>query len=232
MYRFRGGATAAHARKTFRARRPPGGTTGRATPYAQHVRHLRRRGGTSVRRDTISGHEHTKMKGSSEHAGHPAENPLPSTNALLGRLRRFRGEEEGYRWDGVPLKQYKNEGSHFRDITRQTLVTEEHGQPCELRYFEIERGGHSTFERHDHPHSVVILRGRGRAIVGGEMVDVGTFDLLHIPSQTWHQLQASDDEPLGFLCQVPCDRDRPTRPTAEEREAILAHARIGAIARL
>ncbi|MEX2399418.1 MAG: cupin domain-containing protein [Rhodothermales bacterium] len=172
------------------------------------------------------------MKGSSEHSGQPAAAPTPSTDALHGRLRRFRSEEEDYRWEDVPLKRYKNEGSHFRDVTRQTLFTEEDGQPCELRYFEIEPAGHSTFERHDHPHSVVILRGRGRVIVGDEVADVGTFDLLHIPSRTWHQLQADEDEPLGFLCQVPCDRDRPSRPTAEERKAILTHSRIGPIARL
>ena len=30
---------------------------------------------------------------------------------------------------------------------------------CELRYFEIAPGGHSTLERHDHLHSVMIIRG-------------------------------------------------------------------------
>ena len=38
---------------------------------------------------------------------------------------------------------------------------------------------------------------------------------------TWHQFRAADDEPLGFLCLVNTDRDRPALPT----EADLADLR-------
>lgn len=152
--------------------------------------------------------------------------------ALGGRLRKFRPTGNGFRWDGVPLKRYKHEGTHFKDVSRQTLFSEEDDQPCELRYFEIEAGGHSTFERHDHTHAVVVVHGRGRAIVGRDVADVEAFDLLSVPPRTWHQLLAADDAPLGFLCQVPCDRDRPSRPTDEERAPILADPHIGHLVRL
>lgn len=155
-----------------------------------------------------------------------------AANALGGRLRKFRETDEGFRWDDVPLKHYKYEGTHFKDITRQILFAEEDDQPCELRYFEIEAGGYSTFERHEHTHAVVILRGRGRAIVGDRVADVEALDLLRIPPGTWHQLQAADDAPLGFLCQVPCDRDRPSRPTDEQRNALLADPGIRDVVRL
>lgn len=156
----------------------------------------------------------------------------PVTETLGGYIRKFHKTGGGFRWDDVPLKQYKHEGTHFKDISRQTLFSEEDDQPCELRYFEIEAGGHSTFERHGHTHSVVILRGRGRVVVGDEIADVEAMDLVRIPPQTWHQLLAADDAPLGFLCQVPCERDRPSRPTDDERRALLADPRLGGIVRL
>jgi hypothetical protein len=73
----------------------------------------------------------------------------------------FRRQSETCRWDGVELLAYKAEGSApFKDITRQVLF----GDPriaAELRYFEMAPGGHSTLERHEHMHAVMILRGRG-----------------------------------------------------------------------
>lgn len=147
-------------------------------------------------------------------------------------LKRFDAAGDGYRWEGIPLKHYKEEGSHFKSITRQTLFSEEAGQPCELRYFEIQPGGHSTFEKHVHTHAIVILRGRGRAIVAEEVADVQAFDLVSVPPLTWHQLQAAEDAPLGFLCQVPCERDRPIRPNDEECAALLSNPHIGHYVRL
>ena len=41
------------------------------------------------------------------------------------------------------------------------------------------------------------------------------FDLVTIPSWTWHQFRATDGEPLGFLCMVNAERDRPQLPTPE-----------------
>lgn len=148
-----------------------------------------------------------------------------------GPVRKFSQDPAGYRWDGVPVKNYKEEGTHFKAITRQNLFADEGAQPCELRYFEIQPGGHSTFERHEHTHAIIILRGSGRAIVGDEVAAVEAFDLLHVPALTWHQLQA-EAEALGFVCQVPCERDRPVRPTDEEREELLAHPTIGGVVRL
>lgn len=154
------------------------------------------------------------------------------TKTELERIRKFSDTEEGFRWEDVPLKVYKEEGTHFRNITRQTLFAGEGDQPCELRYFEIGPDGHSTFEKHVHTHAVLILRGKGRALVRDVVRDVEAFDLVHIPSLTWHQFRADRDEPLGFLCQVPCDRDRPMRPTDEERKRLLKTPAIADFARL
>lgn len=147
-------------------------------------------------------------------------------------VRKSRRTADGLRWGDVELKNYKEEGSHFKAITRQNLFSDEGDQPCELRYFEIQPGGHSTFEKHVHTHSIIVLYGRGRAVVGEIVASIEAFDLVQVPSRTWHQLQADEGEALGFVCQVPCDRDRPTRPTNEEREKLLAHPAIGEVIRL
>ena len=46
------------------------------------------------------------------------------------------------------------------------------------------------------------------------------FDLVRIPSMTWHQFRTTGDEPMGFLCMVNVERDKPQLPTPEEMEAL------------
>lgn len=157
---------------------------------------------------------------------------MSEVQTLPTTLRRFQPTEEGFRWETVPLKLYKPEGTHFRDITRQVLFGPESGLPTELRYFEVAPGGYSTFERHEHVHAVLILRGRGRAIVGEQIFEIAPFDLIHVPAWTWHQFQATEDEALGFLCMVALDRDRPARPTPEAIHQLRQHPIIGAYVRL
>ena len=133
------------------------------------------------------------------------------------KFRPARGEGN---WQGVDILAYKAEGSApFKDITRQVLF-DDPAQGCELRYFEIGPGGHSTLERHEHTHAVMILRGHGRCMVGEEVREVGERDLVSIPSLTWHQFRAAPDSALGFLCMVNRERDRPQLPTEAEREIL------------
>jgi mannose-6-phosphate isomerase-like protein (cupin superfamily) len=135
----------------------------------------------------------------------------------------FRAAEAEGRWEAVDVLTYKAEGAApFKDVTRQVLFdTAELG--CELRYFEVAPGGHSTLERHEHVHAVVILRGEGRCMVGGHVRDVRERDLVAIPPMTWHQFRASATRPLGFLCMVNRERDRPQLPSEAERAALREH---------
>lgn len=122
-----------------------------------------------------------------------------------------------FRWSGVPLHPYKEEGSHFRDVTRQLLFGDGAG---ELRYFELDAGGWTSLERHQHRHDVMVLRGQGRALVGGTLHDLEPFDLVRVPPLTWHQFRAPDDASFGFLCLVDRDRDRPVRPDPAQLAAL------------
>ncbi len=127
-------------------------------------------------------------------------------------VRRARDD---FRWDGVELLRYKVEGSApFRDVTRQVLFADAAGG-VEWRYFEVAPGGWSTLERHEHTHAVMVLRGRGRCLVGAQVREIGERDLVEVPPMTWHQFRAAPDAPLGFLCLVSRSRDRPQLPDAQ-----------------
>jgi quercetin dioxygenase-like cupin family protein len=117
-----------------------------------------------------------------------------------------------YRWDTVPLREYKTGDAPYKDVTRQTLLGEGKGEELFnflTRYFEIQPGGYSTLERHQHPHAVVVIRGRGRVILGDESYDIAPFDCVYVSPGVAHQFRATGDEPLGFLCTVDRVRDRP-----------------------
>src|SRR5688572_29161427 len=117
-----------------------------------------------------------------------------------------------FHWEGVDVREYKQEGSApFRDVTRQVLFEAE-GLPAQLRYFEVAPGGWTTLERHEHVHAVMVIRGKGQCLVGDKAYDIGERDLVRVPPMTWHQFRAAGDQPLGFLCMVPAERDRPQLP--------------------
>jgi quercetin dioxygenase-like cupin family protein len=131
-----------------------------------------------------------------------------------------------FTWEGVDVHPYKEDGgTHFKSITRQTLFRGAESLPAEFRYFEIAPGGHSTLERHDHLHVVMVIRGKGKVLVGDRISEIGLHDTVHIQSQTWHQFHAAEDEHLGFLCLVATDRDRPYRPQPHDLEAMAEHVR-------
>ena len=132
-------------------------------------------------------------------------------------VRKHKGD---FHWEGVDVLAYKQEGAApFRDVTRQVLFDSQ-DPPAQLRYFEVAAGGHTTLERHEHVHSVMVIRGHGQCLVGDRAYELGPNDLVNVPPMTWHQFKASGDSPLGFLCLVAAQRDRPQLPEAHELEAI------------
>ncbi len=134
-------------------------------------------------------------------------------------LRQSQGD---FRWAGVDLRLYKEENAApFKAVSRQVLFSDPRLMG-ELRYFEIQPGGYTTLERHQHMHAVVILRGEGRALVSGTVQPIKPHDLITIPPWAWHQFRAAPDKKLGFLCLVDATRDRPQLPTPEELAALRA----------
>jgi len=127
-----------------------------------------------------------------------------------------RAARDDFRWQGVEERPYKEDArALYKTITRQVLFSDP-AMAGELRYFEVAPGGFSTLERHEHMHGVLILRGRGHCLVGDEVKRLATRDLVTVPPMTWHQFRATGDEPLGFLCMVNAERDKPQLPAPED----------------
>lgn len=139
---------------------------------------------------------------------------------------------EGFRWEDVPVEPYQEAGDTFRDVSRQLLFGHGEGLASDLRYFEVGPGGHTTLERHEHAHAVVVVRGSGRVLVDPEIREIRPFDLVHVPPLTWHQFRAGADEPLGFLCVADGGRDRPRRPTTTELEDLTRRPEVAAFVRV
>jgi quercetin dioxygenase-like cupin family protein len=125
--------------------------------------------------------------------------------------------EKNFSWSGVERKDYKTDGENFKDIHRFTLLGDEHPElNSQTRYFEIQPGGYSSLEYHRHPHSVIVIRGRGHVILNNEVNEISAFDVVYISPDTIHQFHADDGEPLGFICVVDRYRDRPVIPSDEK----------------
>ena len=49
-------------------------------------------------------------------------------------IRKF--DAKNFKWDGVDTLVYKQDGSPFKDVTRQVLYDGAYDIPCQFRYFE------------------------------------------------------------------------------------------------
>jgi quercetin dioxygenase-like cupin family protein len=138
------------------------------------------------------------------------------------RITRF---QDGPGWEGVEREVYKSsqeEGRDWQGIVRQVLVGKGgESTAFHLRYFEVAPGGYSSLEKHEHAHVVVVVKGKGRAILDATAYELNPFDTVYVAPWTPHQFQAVNDEPFGFFCIVDAKRDRPQ--TVSSTEAIAAH---------
>jgi quercetin dioxygenase-like cupin family protein len=129
-------------------------------------------------------------------------------------------------WSGIEPRGYRagkldEPGQGYLGITKH-IISGDRGEPSsfEVRYFEVEPGGYTRLEKHQHVHSVTIIRGRGYAVVGTELHRLAPFDHIYVGPLTMHQFVNDADEPFGFICVVDADRDRPQPATDDEVERL------------
>jgi quercetin dioxygenase-like cupin family protein len=130
-------------------------------------------------------------------------------------------------WDAISPKEYKTSGTNFKDITRHSILGEgenEHELNMQTRVFRIKAGGYSSLEYHRHPHSVMIIEGRGSVVLGDEVHALETFDVVYISPETIHQFHADKGDPLSFLCVVDRYRDRPAIPDPQMLEEVMGNS--------
>ncbi|MBF0592049.1 MAG: cupin domain-containing protein [Nitrospirae bacterium] len=132
-------------------------------------------------------------------------------SVTLGEVFEHLSFSEGFGWSGRSPRLYK-EGVNqpFRYISRHELIGR-YGEETrfDLRYFQIEPGGYSSFERHLHIHVVICIRGEGVLLVGGSRYTLRPFDIGYIAPMRPHQLINESVAPFGFFCIVDHERDRP-----------------------
>ena len=96
---------------------------------------------------------------------------------------------DDYNWDERARRIYKDEDGNWKGVTRTSLIGGSDGLPVpfHLRYFEVEAGGFSTLEKHEHQHVVVIVRGCGQVTLGSRQAPVGYGDVVYIAPWEAHQ---------------------------------------------
>ena len=117
-------------------------------------------------------------------------------------------KSENFSYPEVELKAYKDRPGTFESVTRREIFPEAETS-FDTRYFEVSKGGYTSFEKHGHEHCVVALRGVGRVRIGDEWHALQVGDAVLIKGMTPHQFESTSDEPFGFICMVNRDRDRP-----------------------
>jgi ribulose-bisphosphate carboxylase large chain len=138
--------------------------------------------------------------------------PIPEAPPLVGNHSKVIRRRDGFSWEGVDPEPYKSTTESWRGIRRVELAGKrgESGR-FHVRYFEIEPGGFSTLEKHEHEHVVIPQRGRGEVRLGCRVYRIGFGDVVYVAPNDPHQFRnpAEASEPFGFLCVVNADRDRP-----------------------
>ena len=69
------------------------------------------------------------------------------------------------------------------------------------------------------------MRGRGRALVGRDVVELAPLDIVQTPPVAPHRWVNAGEEPFGFLCTVDAERDPPRPVSDAEWEALAADPR-------
>ena len=113
-----------------------------------------------------------------------------------------------FEWPDTELLPYKDRPGTFEAVSRRNFLKTDNSR-FEVRYFEVEQGGYTSFEKHEHQHFVVVLRGKGQVRLGDDWNDIDLNDTVHVGPMVPHQFKNLGVEPFGILCVVDKDRDRP-----------------------
>jgi mannose-6-phosphate isomerase-like protein (cupin superfamily) len=130
-------------------------------------------------------------------------------------------------WSGVEIEGYRP-GVPDVGVERHTIVGARKGDPSEagpameLRYFELQPGAASRYEKHEHEHYVIVKRGLGHAVVGEHATEIGPNDVIYVGPLTPHQFLNRGDEPFGFYCFVDACRDFSQQPSDEDLARLAA----------
>lgn len=74
------------------------------------------------------------------------------------------------------------------------------GADFNIKFFEMNPGGYSPLHSHSAEHQLIITDGEGSLFDGGKTAAIKAGDIAFIAPNEPHQLRATGDKPLKFIC--------------------------------
>ncbi len=107
------------------------------------------------------------------------------------------------------IKKFKIESDAVKGVEKQVLISPDQGwSDYVMRRFSLEKGGFAPKHTHPWPHITYVLEGEGELFLEGEIYPLTAGSVSYIPNDALHQIRASEDHPLVFLCIVPPEGDK------------------------
>ncbi|MCP4021421.1 MAG: cupin domain-containing protein [Desulfobacteraceae bacterium] len=96
------------------------------------------------------------------------------------------------------------DNDQVKNVNGRLLVGKEDGATnfC-MRYFEIEKQGHTPMHTHDWEHEIFVHSGTGEVFIEGKWHPLTQGSAALVPSGVEHQFRNISDEVFIFLCMIP-----------------------------
>lgn len=92
-----------------------------------------------------------------------------------------------------------------KDVTMKILIGPDDGsEGIIMRYFTIQKGGHTPFHTHPYEHVIKVERGTGVAVdESGKENIISAGESLFVKPEEKHQFKNNSEEPLEIVCVIP-----------------------------
>lgn len=107
---------------------------------------------------------------------------LRSSKEIVPQLQAHLKFSSNFSWEGRDILDYKNtDGNSFHNVKRIEL-TGRFGEKTafDVRYFEVQPKGYTSYETHRHEHVIIGVRGLGTLIIGNRTLDLKVNDIAYI----------------------------------------------------
>lgn len=95
-----------------------------------------------------------------------------------------------------------------KNVKLRWLISKKDGaENFAMRYFEIDKGGYTTFEQHWNEQEMFFLEGEGLLKFKDKEEALKPGDVVFVPSMEWHQFINAGEEVLKFIYVIPLKND-------------------------
>ncbi|MCF7953424.1 MAG: cupin domain-containing protein [Spirochaetales bacterium] len=95
-------------------------------------------------------------------------------------------------------------GDAVKGVTKQILVGPEQGwEDYVMRMFTLEKGGYTPRHKHDWPHILYAVEGKGKIFNDGKSYPFEAGTSAFVSPNSEHQISNNGEENFVFICIVP-----------------------------